>query len=67
MAASVDDLGDRPELAAWAMRALGRPTAPGTSLDEHVVWLDRALEAVPAIGEPAEASSTSGKIVTALG
>ncbi|WP_327109304.1 AAA family ATPase [Nonomuraea glycinis] len=66
MAASVDDLGDRPELAAWAMMALGLPTAPGTSLDQHVAWLDRALETVPAIGEPTMRLYLQGKIVMAL-
>ncbi|WP_336212321.1 helix-turn-helix transcriptional regulator [Nonomuraea sp. LPB2021202275-12-8] len=66
MAAAVGDLSDRPELAAWAMMALGLPTAPGTRPDERVEWLDRALETVPEIGDPTMRLYLLGKIVMAL-
>ncbi|WP_327085273.1 LuxR C-terminal-related transcriptional regulator [Nonomuraea sp. NBC_01738] len=65
-AAAVDDLADRPELAAWVMAALGRPMDPGVPLAEHAVWLDRALEAVPAIGDPVEEVFVLAKIATSL-
>ncbi|MCG5217675.1 LuxR family transcriptional regulator [Streptosporangium sp. KLBMP 9127] len=65
-AAAVDDLGDRPELAAWVMAALGRPMDAAVPLAEHVVWLDRALEVVPAIGDPVEEVFVLGKIATSL-
>lgn len=64
--AAVDDLGDRPELAAWVMAALGRPMDAAVTLAEHTVWLDRALEAVPAIGDPVEEIFVLGKIAASL-
>ncbi|WP_049567196.1 helix-turn-helix transcriptional regulator [Nonomuraea sp. SBT364] len=66
-AAAVGDLADRPELAAWVMAALGRPMDPAVPLAEHAVWLERALEAVPAIGDPVEEVFVLGKIATSLG
>ncbi|WP_326826301.1 helix-turn-helix transcriptional regulator [Streptosporangium sp. NBC_01756] len=64
--AAVDDLGDRPELAAWVMAALGRPTGTTVTLAEHTMWLDRALEVVPAIGDPVEEVFVLGKIAASL-
>ncbi|MEV4379289.1 AAA family ATPase [Streptosporangium sp. NPDC049644] len=64
--AAVDDLGDRPELAAWVMAALGRPMDAAVPLAEHTVWLDRALEVVPAIGDPVEEVFVLGKVATSL-
>ncbi|GAA1577742.1 LuxR family transcriptional regulator [Kribbella sancticallisti] len=61
-AAAVDDLGDRPDLAAWVMAALGRPMDPAVPVAEHTQWLDRALEAVPAIGDPVEEVFVLGKV-----
>ncbi|WP_433380774.1 helix-turn-helix transcriptional regulator [Streptosporangium sp. CA-115845] len=65
-AAAVGDLADRPELAAWLMAGLGRPMDPGVPLAEHIVWLDRALETVPAIGDPVEEVFVLGKVATSL-
>ena len=65
-AAAVDDLGERPDLAAWVMAALGRPMDPAVPAAEHARWLDRALEAVPAIGDPVEEVFVLGKIAMSL-
>ncbi|GAA1726403.1 LuxR family transcriptional regulator [Isoptericola hypogeus] len=46
---AVDDLGDRPDLQAWAMVGLGEPTYPGRRPDETRRWLHRSLAAVPAV------------------
>ncbi|WP_327105970.1 helix-turn-helix transcriptional regulator [Nonomuraea glycinis] len=66
-AAAVGDLADQPELAAWVMAGLGRPVDARVPLAEHVVWLERALEAVPAIGDPVEEVFVLGKVATSLG
>jgi DNA-binding CsgD family transcriptional regulator len=52
-AEAVADLGDRPDLAAWAMVNLGMPTNPDAALAEHRAWLDRALRTLPRVGDPA--------------
>ncbi|MFI6927898.1 AAA family ATPase [Nonomuraea spiralis] len=65
-AAAVDDLGDRPDLAAWVMTGLGRPMDPAVPLTEHAYWLNRALETVPAIGDPVEEVFVLGKVATSL-
>ncbi|MEU7003625.1 AAA family ATPase [Nonomuraea sp. NPDC046570] len=65
-AAAVDDLADRPDLAAWVMAALGRPMDVSVPLAEHTFWLVRALEAVPAIGDPVEEVFVLGKIAASL-
>lgn len=64
--AAVDDLGEAPQLAAWAMASLGRAVDPGVALAEHTAWLDRALEVVPAIGDPVAEVFVLGKIATSL-
>ncbi|MFF3664458.1 helix-turn-helix transcriptional regulator [Microtetraspora malaysiensis] len=65
-AAAVDDLDDRPDLAAWVMTGLGRPIDPAVPLTEHAYWLNRALETVPAIGDPVEEVFVLGKVATSL-
>ncbi|MEO3795834.1 AAA family ATPase [Nonomuraea sp. B10E15] len=65
-AAAAGDLADRPALAAWVMAALGRPMDARVPLAEHVVWLERALEAVPAVGDPVEEVFVLGKIATSF-
>ncbi|GAA3512888.1 LuxR family transcriptional regulator [Streptosporangium album] len=65
-AAAVDDLGDRPDLAAWVMTGLGRPIDPAVPPAEHAYWLNRALETVPAIGDPVEEVFVLGKIAMSL-
>lgn len=67
---ALGDLADRPELAAWAMVALGLPTVPDVPLPEHLAWLDQALETLPAIDDPATRLLVLGKVAmvfTAVG
>ncbi|WP_218107602.1 helix-turn-helix transcriptional regulator [Micromonospora peucetia] len=66
LAAAVEDLGERPDLAAWVMAALGRPMDPTVSVAEHARWLDRALETVPAIGDPVAEVFVLGKVAMSL-
>ncbi|MFB4307318.1 AAA family ATPase [Actinomadura sp. GTD37] len=64
---SVADLDDRPELAAWAMIALGLPTEPHTTRPaERVAWLDRAQQVVPAIGSAPQRLFVLGKVAMGL-
>lgn len=60
--ASVVDLEDRPELQAHAMAGLGIPCQPGIPLAEHMRWLDRVLETVPAVADHALQVSLLGKV-----
>lgn len=48
---AIEDLGDRPELAAWAMVGLGIPTTADRPLAERVAWLERALDTLPQDGD----------------
>ncbi|MEV0589898.1 helix-turn-helix transcriptional regulator [Nonomuraea cavernae] len=66
LAAAVDDLGDLPALAVWVMASLGRPIDASVPLAEHLVWLDRALDAVPTMDDPIEEVFVLGKIATSL-
>ncbi|MFB9529260.1 hypothetical protein [Nonomuraea roseola] len=66
LAAAVEDLGERPDLAAWVMAALGRPMDPSVPVAEHARWLDRALETVPAIGDPVAEVFVLGKVAMSL-
>ncbi|MEV3922818.1 helix-turn-helix transcriptional regulator [Actinomadura coerulea] len=64
---SVADLDDRPELAAWAMIALGLPTEPHATLPaERVAWLDRAQQVVPAIRSAPHRLFVLGKVAMGL-
>jgi DNA-binding CsgD family transcriptional regulator len=66
LAAAVEHLGDLPALAAWVMASLGRPMDAVVPLAEHLAWLDRALDAVSAMGDPIEEVFVVGKIATSL-
>lgn len=50
--AAVDDLADRPELAAWAMMGLAIPTSHEVPLTEHERWLRRMLRRLPDVTDP---------------
>ncbi|MET8989541.1 AAA family ATPase [Nonomuraea wenchangensis] len=66
-ATAVRHLGDRPELAAWAMVGLGVPTSAGVPPAEHVYWLDRALDAAERLGDtPSLQLSVLGKVAMVL-
>ncbi|MFC4911825.1 ATP-binding protein [Actinomadura gamaensis] len=63
---SVEDLDGRPDLAAWAMLALGMPTEPtGLAVAERARWMDRAVATVPRIEEPAQRQFVLGKAAMA--
>ncbi|GAA4079178.1 helix-turn-helix transcriptional regulator [Nonomuraea soli] len=59
---AVPDLDELPELAAWAMVGLGVPTTTDVPFAERLPWLERALETVPADGEPGPRVFVLGKI-----
>ncbi|MFI6483546.1 AAA family ATPase [Nonomuraea sp. NPDC050663] len=59
---AVPDLAELPELAAWAMVGLGVPTTTDVPFAERLPWLERALETVPADGEPGPRVFVLGKI-----
>lgn len=62
LAAAVEHLTDRPELRAHAMAGLAIPSQPGVPLAEHQRWLDRVLDTVPSVREPALRVSLLGKV-----
>jgi DNA-binding CsgD family transcriptional regulator len=66
LAAAVEYLGDRPELAAWVMSALGRSIDPSVPHAEHLAWNDRALEVAPTIGDPVAEIFVFGKVAANL-
>ncbi|MEV0585157.1 AAA family ATPase [Nonomuraea sp. NPDC050310] len=59
---AVPDLADLPELAAWAMVGMGLPTMADVPFAERLPWLERALETVPADGEPGPRVFVLGKV-----
>ncbi|MFD8689429.1 ATP-binding protein [Streptomyces sp. NPDC059651] len=63
---AVEDLGDHPEIAAWTMVGLGVPMVDDVPPAEHATWLDRALEQVSAIADPASAISVTGKVAMVM-
>jgi DNA-binding NarL/FixJ family response regulator len=65
-AAAVEDLGDQPELLARAMVALGFPWDKDVAAAEHAMWLDRALDLVPAIEQSDAAVYVLGKVASLL-
>jgi DNA-binding CsgD family transcriptional regulator len=65
-AAAVEDLGDKPELLARALVALGFPWGKDVGAAEHAMWLDRALDLVPAIEDSAAAVYVLGKVASLL-
>ncbi|MGW4797716.1 helix-turn-helix transcriptional regulator [Nonomuraea sp. NPDC004297] len=67
---AVADLTDRPDLAAWAMIGLGMPWTSDVPPAEHTAWLERALDTLPAIDDPAARLLVLGKatmVFVALG
>ncbi|MFC4122874.1 ATP-binding protein [Nonomuraea zeae] len=66
IAAAVPELVDNPFLAASAMVGLGIPTGAGIPLAEHLSWLDRARDLIPAIAEPEWRVSILGKVAMVL-
>lgn len=65
-AAAVDELDDRPDLAAWAMVMLGIPVTPDVALAEYRAWLMRALRVIPEVGDPPFEVFLLGKIAMVL-
>lgn len=65
-AEAVEYLDGQPALAVHAMVGLGLPTTPNVPLAEHVAWLERALEQLPAIDEPALTVFILGKVAMVL-
>lgn len=65
-AQAADDLDELPELAAWAMVALGMPLMDEVPPGEHRAWLDRALRTVPHIADPDAAVHVLSKVVMQL-
>lgn len=53
MVQAVEELRERPELAARAMSHLARPALSGDSLEENLRWLRRAVDAAARTGDPA--------------
>lgn len=48
---ALEDLADRPELAAWTMVALGIQTTLDASSGAQLRWLERALETLAEVGD----------------
>lgn len=65
-ATAVADLDHRPDLQAWAMVALGIPTAPGVTPAEHREWLNRCLALVARLDQPLLEAHMLGKATGAL-
>lgn len=63
---AIEELGNRPDLKAWAMAGLAAPTVPGLPLSEQKVWLDRTLKTIPEIADPAFEVFLLGKIAMVL-
>ncbi|MER5423922.1 helix-turn-helix transcriptional regulator [Streptosporangium roseum] len=59
---AIPDLVELPELAAWAMVGMGVPTTTDVPFAERLPWLERALETVPADGEPGPRVFVLGKV-----
>ncbi|MEV3986284.1 AAA family ATPase [Nonomuraea sp. NPDC049758] len=63
---AVESLDGRPDLLAQAMVGLGLPTTPDVPLAEHVGWLERALEQLPAIDDAPLRAFVLGKVAMVL-
>ncbi|MEV0420317.1 helix-turn-helix transcriptional regulator [Streptosporangium canum] len=50
---ALEELAERPELAAWTMVALALPATMDVPSHERLGWLERALETLPEVGDPA--------------
>ncbi|MGW0802760.1 helix-turn-helix transcriptional regulator [Nonomuraea sp. NPDC002799] len=62
LAGAVEDLGDRPDLAAWALVVMGLPTVPGVSPEEERGRLNQALVLLPAVADRAMRLLVLGKL-----
>lgn len=62
----MEDLDERPDLKAWAMVALVIRTIPQVQAAEQKRWLDRVLETLPKIDDPAFAVFLLGKVAMVL-
>ncbi|MFD8560990.1 AAA family ATPase [Streptosporangium canum] len=49
---ALEDLAERPDLAAWTMVALALPATMDVPSHERLGWLERALETLPEVGDP---------------
>lgn len=49
---AIDDLGDRPDLQAWAMVAISLATPPEIPLSDDAEWLTRAVDLAARIDDP---------------
>ncbi|MGW0549991.1 LuxR C-terminal-related transcriptional regulator [Streptomyces altiplanensis] len=65
MQTAVDELAERPGLAARVMAALALPYWPGASLEENLTWLKRAEEAARA-GDETVRTAVAVNRMTAL-
>ncbi|HEY6737960.1 MAG TPA: AAA family ATPase [Actinopolymorphaceae bacterium] len=64
---ALEDLGDRPELAAWAMIGISVPTRNGPPFAEYgAVWLGRALDQLERIDDPILQVSVRAKVAMIL-
>lgn len=52
IAAAIPDLGDRPDLLAWAPLVMGMVSPPGVPFAEDLAWVHRALEALVGVDDP---------------
>ncbi|MFI6457925.1 AAA family ATPase [Streptosporangium amethystogenes] len=50
---ALEELAERPELTAWTMVALALPATMDVPSHERLGWLERALETLPEVGDPA--------------
>lgn len=63
---AVDNLGDRPDLRAWAMVGLAIPVVPGVPLSETKHWIDRVLELLPDVDDRVFEVFLLGKVAMML-
>ncbi|WP_406316913.1 AAA family ATPase [Streptosporangium sp. NBC_01639] len=62
LAGALEDLGDRPDLAAWALVLLGLPIVAGVSPEEERDRLNQALGLLPAVEDRAMRVLILGKL-----
>lgn len=60
------NLDELPDLHAWAMVGLGIATHPGVPVAEHRRWLDKVLDVLPQVDDPAFAVFLRGKVAMTL-
>lgn len=63
LSGAVAELGQRPDLRAWAMLGLGIPRGLRAHLPEHLEWLRRALATLQELTDPAFDLYVRGKAV----